>query len=182
MKAFKLALSFVLVPKLFVSLILFPLLLSIVIVLGQTFVTRLFMKTLENESVPVSQSMAEAKNKSLVRMLLFGNGDPLPAPKICRWISKPSREEGFIEIPPGKDCSPDRLDAALHVPDPEKYDPDKYVHLLNGSFERIHICKRDCKPDTVITPDKFKPRSDAKSVWALALLHEASFSAAARHG
>src|SRR4051812_27498556 len=118
MKAFRLAVSFIQVPRLFVSLILFPLVLSIMIVFGQMFVTRLFMKSVENESQPITKKMVEAKQQSIVRMILYGNGDPLPAPRICRWNKKLLNDNDFIEVPPGKECSPDRLDAALHVRNP----------------------------------------------------------------
>jgi hypothetical protein len=75
MHALRIALSFVLVPRLFVSLILFPLLLSIVFVIGQMFVTRLFLKSIEQSESAAATPATQVRRESLIRLILFGSAD-----------------------------------------------------------------------------------------------------------
>jgi hypothetical protein len=180
MHALRIALSFVLVPRLFVSLILFPLLLSIVFVIGQMFVTRLFLKSIEQSESAAATPATQVRRESLIRLILFGSAAPLPSPTVCRWKTHKLPQGGTVELPPNKACSPDRLDVALHIPNPENYQIGGYMQLLDGSFERIHLCKQDCKPDVVIFPEQTPRRAEIQSVWGLALLQEARLGVATR--
>lgn len=180
MKALQLAVSLLLVPRLFASLILFPLLLSLLLVAAQLLVTRVALKSWETDLTSADHPAAETKQSSIVRLILYGNSDPRPDVIICRWMKRPLSNGGSIEVPPSKECAPDRLDAALHVSDPALFDSSQYREILNGSFERIHICESTCTPDVIIFPEAVPNRTDVHSFWGWALLYESRLSATAR--
>ena len=60
-------------------------------------------------------------------------------------LDKDERGVGY-EQPPSKECAPDRLDIALHVPDSMQVDLDEYLRLIEGDALRLHVCKK-CSPD-----------------------------------
>lgn len=145
-RALKIAISFLMIPRLFLSLIFFPLLLSLLIVCGQLVMTGLFVQSIVRDTGTRTEVIKDRNQKSLIRKIVYGSFDPLPEIIICRWAID---EEGD-EVPPSEECSPDRLDVALHVKDPQNFDVTEYERIFNGNFERVHICK-SCQPDIVIS-------------------------------
>ncbi|NDC37205.1 MAG: hypothetical protein EBZ48_04040 [Proteobacteria bacterium] len=180
MKSLRLALSFLLVPRLFASLILFPLLLSLLLVAGQIFVTTALLKSLSTDLTSAEHPASETKQSSFVRMVLFGDSAPRPQIQTCRWVKRYLEGERFAEVPPSKECAPDRLDVALHVRSPAAFVATQYEEILNGSFERIHICERDCTPYVVIFPEETPIRTKVYSLWTWALLYEARIATTTR--
>jgi hypothetical protein len=168
MRSIRLVIALLRVPRLFLTLIFFPLLISLVVIYMQLLVTSLFTKALSRNSAETKTRLAESSQHNLVRQILFGSSKPLPPPRVCRWRFV-KENGGLIEMPPEPACNPDRLDAAIQVADPAAYDPSEYVDLLNGNFERLHLC-RSCQPDMVIHADKGSAHTDIYSVWAFALL------------
>jgi hypothetical protein len=164
-EAFRLAWSFVRIRHLALSLFLFPLVISVGLVLGQLVVTELLM-----QSFRLGQADGEARTSESnpVRLLLYGSGEERPPLTVCRWITAPGSPT--IEVPPGGGCRPDRLDVALLVDDPATAATSEYENLFQGQIDRLHVC-RSCSPDIVIKMDSSGKRtSHAKSAYGLAVL------------
>lgn len=159
------------IPQLFISLILFPLLLSLVLVGVQFVVSGIVVSSNTMDSSSFEEASTYWNEKSFVRLLIYGSYDPLPPLKICRWIEIDGRE-----IPPGEDCAPDRLDVAIRTESPALQDVSAFVPLFDGSFERLHVCAT-CKPDIIVTPGiGTAGTTETKSVFALALLRMAKYN------
>ena len=83
------AFSFIRIPKLFLQLILGPLLLGLSFVIVQGLVIRAYMITSPNiNAQSMEQQIADRKDSSMFRYALFGSSAPLKPLKICRWAQK----------------------------------------------------------------------------------------------
>jgi hypothetical protein len=151
MSAFRLAFSFILIPRLFLTLFFFPLLLSLILVYIQLVITGVVIRTSDRSPVAIENQFNNFKENNLVRQILFGSGAPLKRFKTCRWIEKPGPDKELFELPPDKSCAPDRLDVAVRASNPALFDATAYEEIFRGNTERLHICK-SCRPDVVITP------------------------------
>jgi hypothetical protein len=148
-----------------ISLFLFPLLISLVLVFVQLVATGLLVKASSIETATSQLATKRQAELSVVRRILYGSSDLRPPLKVCRWI-----EDSGREYPPESDCDPDRLDVAINVSDPTSFDPSKYKELFNGQVDRLHVC-RACQPDVVITVDSSGiARSEIHSVYGLIVL------------
>ena len=165
MAIFRLTLALIRIPRLFVSLFLFPILLSIGVVYGQLLVTGLYLRLSTQGSSEIEQNIEFTQHNNPVRWMIYGSGEPRPQIKICRWVL-----DGQNEVPPSDpECAPQALDVAINVPNPATYDPARYVTLFNENFERLHICL-NCAPHLRIKVLPNKNESDVRSIWSLALL------------
>jgi hypothetical protein len=166
-KAITLSISLIRIPRLFFSILLFPILISLLIVFAQVVVTGLFIRSSTQSMSERTAKLSEASNKSLVRQLIYGDAELRSPLKLCRWL--PPSGDNPYEIPP-EGCAPDRLDAAIHTDNPADFDPSAYMTLLGGNFDRLHICSKDCTPDIVIQPNGKKTESSVASSVALLLM------------
>lgn len=148
LRSVKLALALIRIPHLAISLFLVPLVLSIGLVIAQLFATAaaINVASVGMEKMTASTELQEENN--LLRWLLYGSGKLRPQLTVCRW-SAPSADVPR-EHPTTRECSPDRFDIAINVPDPATYDPTPFVRMFTGQVDRIHICQT-CHPDVVIT-------------------------------
>ncbi len=167
MSPFRLAFALLRIPRLFAALILFPLLLSLLIVFAQLVLTTAASRFAAVDSSALEQHYERRRESDLGKLLVLGDTALAPL-QICRWNEVPT-SEGLREVPPGPQCAPDRLDAALHVASPHDFDAKDYVRLLDGWVERLHVCK-SCRPDIVISIAEDSIRSDVYSTQALILL------------
>ena len=159
------------VPQLFIMLILFPLLLSLVLIFVQFAVSQMVATGSTFDQEAVEEATTYYNQKSIVRLLVYGSYDPLPPVKICRW----TMTEG-IESPPMAECAPDRLDIAIRAKNPKSFNIAPFLELVDGNFERLHICET-CSPDIVISPEKASGVStETRSVISLALLRMARYN------
>lgn len=140
----------------------------------QIVFTLLMVQSISNAKSPVESRIERTKSMSFGRLLLYGDGEPLPALRICRW-TETARNGRRYEIPPNQECAPSRLDIALHVENPATFDPSPFIEAFDGNIERLHVCQR-CQPDVVITVDKSAVHSDIRSVWALVLVNMIRFN------
>ncbi len=164
-KSLHLALSLIRIPHLAISLFLFPLLISLVLVFVQLVATGLLVKASSLEAATSQLATKRQADLSMVRRILYGSSDLRPALRVCRWV-----QEARDERPPDSECAPDRLDVAVNVSDPISFDPSKYHELFNGQVDRLHVC-RTCRPDVVITIDSSGiARSEIYSVYGLIVL------------
>ena len=168
LRSTRIALAFLRIPHLALSLFVFPLLISLGIVIIQLLVTGAAVQLASSNAQTVAAMTSTESNGHPVRWLLYGSGELRPPLKVCRWISKDGTRAH--ETPPDPSCSPDRLDVALQVQDPANFDATKFVALFNGHVDRLHVCTA-CQPDVVITPEApDKTSSRAYSVFGLSIL------------
>ncbi|MCB0328224.1 MAG: hypothetical protein KDD70_01135 [Bdellovibrionales bacterium] len=176
MAGLRLALSLLRIPRLFVSLLLFPLFLSVILVIIQLWVTSFAMRTVTYTPKNLSEQFEERQKNNLVRKLVYGKGERVEHLEICRWQNIVDENGQHFEVPPqnGK-CAPDRLDIAIHVKNPTSFDTSEYERIFEGNFERMHVCVRDCIPDAILSPEAEHPRADAYSFPALMLMNQVYF-------
>lgn len=166
-KGFIIALSLLRIRRLFLTLILFPLLLSLVIVVIQSLASSAVITALEKKDGKLD---IEGESPSdVLRPILFGAEKIPSTPLICRW-QETTAGNLVEESPPSSACAPDRLDAALIVSNPATYDPSEYVKLLSGNAFRIHLCK-SCAPDLIFYPENTPRKMELRSIWAALILH-----------
>ncbi|MBN8548793.1 MAG: hypothetical protein J0M12_05725 [Deltaproteobacteria bacterium] len=167
LSALRLAIALARIPRLFASLLLIPLILSLLLVYGQLVVTGLVVRTLSQDPKTIESTLRQIKQDNLGRRLLYGDGVELPPLKLCRWTE--TIVEGVAhEIPPAG-CEPDKLDVALHVPDPAAFDAAQYEKIFNGNVERLHVCKT-CQPHVVIEVGETENKTQVYSVWGMLIL------------
>lgn len=175
MKAWHIALSLVRIPRLFLTLLFFPLLLSIIFVYLQLLATGLVIKTTHKSSEDVSRTLERLNQKSLARKLLYGSAEPLPTLQVCRWIAGTDSTGKFTEGPATQNCQPSTLDAALQVEDPALFETAPYERILNGNVERLHVC-RHCRPDIVIRIKNGRAQTHVSSIQAYWILQLVQFN------
>lgn len=166
LNSFKVAYALIRIPRLFGSLLLLPLLLSLALVTTQIVVSGLIISVVKRDSKTVASHHDEGQ--SFVRRIILGQSQPLAAPQICRWISGTAADGTPGEVPPSDDCHPDRLDVALQVENPRTFDPSAYVQLVQGNVARVHLCQH-CEPDIIIRIKKGRAETEVRSIWALTL-------------
>lgn len=163
----RLAYSLARIPRLFASLFLMPLLLSIVLLYGQMLITGIWLGTNRSDPGEVAGALDRLKKENLGRRLLYGDGKELPEIKICRWTATlQDGEEG--EVAP-EDCSADLLDVAIHTQTPQTFDATAYRKIFNGNVEHLHLCRR-CTPHIVIDASSEAHSTTVRSVWGLMVL------------
>ncbi len=177
MYSLRLALSLIRVPKLFATLFLMPLLLSLLLVAAQLFVTAVFLQSRDDSQKAAEERFQARRDFNIARKLLYGDAKPLPAVRVCRWTVSRGESGKWREDPPSEACRPKRLDVALVVPNPEQFNTQEYERILNGNVETLHVC-RGCKPDIIIhqvAPGTDQMRVDVLSVWGLIILNLVKF-------
>ena len=176
MSGLRLALSLLCIPRLFVSLLLFPLFLSLILIVVQLFATTFAIEAMSQTPEMLQKRIEHTDDNNFVRKFIYGDGKRLEKITVCRWTSHTDENgEQFDNPPLTAECAPDRLDAAIHVDNPETFDPTPYSELLLGNFERLHICRQDCTPDVIITLRGDEIFSHAYSFPGLVLLNQAYF-------
>jgi hypothetical protein len=175
MRALRIAVAMVRIPRLFVSLLLFPLLLSLVFVYVQLVVTGVFLKATTRNADEFAQTVENLNQKSFRRALLYGDEGPLPPLVVCRWSEQELPDQGRVEAPPDGDCALHKLDVTLQVKNPAAFDAREYVKIMDGNVRRLHICK-SCRSGAIIKPVGRKIRTDVDSVWGLWALQLARFN------
>jgi hypothetical protein len=171
MRSLRLSFALLRVPRLFASLFLIPLLISLCIVGAQLFLTAAFIKASTSGSASMEEHIEAKKVQfSFGRKLLYGSTDKLAPIRVCRWKME-MRDGREVEVPPSPECAPKRLDVAVRTLDPEHFDSKEYVDLFDGNTESLHLC-RSCHPDVIIHPAKGSEemQTDTLSVWGILLL------------
>jgi hypothetical protein len=164
MKALRLAINLIRIPRLFLSLLFFPLIVGTVIVYLQLFVTSVVLQATHGTSNSAEGKFKELKEQNFGRIILYGTGAPLPEVTVCRWRQVVVDSVNY-DLPPSEDCQPDILDVALRVNDPASFDVSEYRSMFNGNVERIHLGKywKD-KPHLIIDLTGEKPVTNIFSV------------------
>ncbi len=164
-RSLRLALAFVRIPHLALSLFLFPIIISVALVFAQLVATGLIVRMATMDPATQVETDEARSEHSMMRWVIHGSTARRPTILVCRW-----RQVTGGEVPPSKECSPDRLDVAIHVSDPASYEVTKYSALFDGHVDRLHICK-SCAPDVIVTPKVGgEVVSEVRSVFGLTIL------------
>lgn len=174
MNSFRLAGALLQVPKLFFSLIFFPLALSLILVYVQLVVTDIAIRILNTTPKSLESGFKNRDENNFARRIIYGKGAKLPTPIVCRWSWSEVNSQP-IEIPPGESCSPSRLDLALHLPNLTNQQLSEYIKVFDGNVEKIHLCET-CSPDIVVRTENGELKTDIKSIWAAVIVNLASLS------
>lgn len=143
MNALRLALCFIRVPKLFISLLLWPLLLGLFLALGQLLLSTSYLDKATETSTDFKARVDQRKDENeWLRGILFGT-ERLAAIKICRW-EKGSEGE---HLPDG--CKAQDYDVALRVGSVAQFDTTPYANYFDGSTRHLHVCE-NCTSDITI--------------------------------
>jgi hypothetical protein len=192
MKAFILVWSLIRIPRLFISLLLFPLLLSIFVVYAQIFFTGVAVKTstigngvtsnddqssLDGSSEQDPKASKDKRETNMLRRYLLGIENKLEDVKVCYWNDTiPSGT--VIEGPPkhhSPDCTLERFDVVLKVKDPSKLDIEPYIKVFKGHLKKIHVCNM-CFTDIILDKTGTTDFAYTSSMWALMFLNFTKFS------
>jgi len=175
MNPLKLTFSLLRIPRLFFSLIFFPLILSLILVYVQLVVTTVAVNLLNQDAKKVEENFKTREENNFLRSIIFGSGKRRPDALICRWVETLDERGDTIEVPPNSQCSPSRLDVALQIPSLSDDDLKDYQTIFNGNVEKIHICKY-CTPDIIIRSDGKHAQTELRSIWGALILGVVSFS------
>lgn len=157
MRPLLLALSLIQVPRLFVSLLLWPLLIGLLAFSAQIAFSASYVRMLNMDAEEVQKESDVANAQDELRFLL-NQQPPAGEPRLCRWI-----EDGKLEKAPSPECRLERLDPVIVVNEPASFDAAPYQQLYNGAVQRLHICKR-CRSDlTLFLEDSNSPHLDLHS-------------------
>ncbi len=163
MSAFRIVYSLLKVPRLFASLLLFPIIGALIIVAIQLVFTASALTQISSvKNLDVEDNIDP--NWNALRIVLFSDPYPLEqAPVLCIW-----KKENGVETYPSEQCRPDRLDVALNVSPDVEIDYQKYLDMIKGNALRLHVCS-DCKPDLRIINPADKPQIKISSIYGLML-------------
>ena len=163
MRSILLAFSFVRVPKLFVALLLWPLVIGLLVAGAQIFSSSLYLGIVNETPAQFERRiMAENPGDSWLRKQLFGTDERFSSLLYCRWEMR-----GSSEVPPSELCAAKNLDIALQVQSPALFDAKTYADFFNGSTRAMHLC-RSCRTDiTIAHADQEKPETEISSLAAL---------------
>ena len=135
-KAFRLAIAFIRVPKLFASLLLWPLLIGLFLGLGQLVLSANYIMFIKSDGAALRSPAltSEGDEQQLLRKIIFGSKEKLPTIKICRWFL----EDGIEKAP--AECPLEGSDVILQSSTPSTIDTSQVSSFYNGSTRRLHVC------------------------------------------
>lgn len=129
--------SFIRVPRLFFSLLFWPLLIGLGVAFVQIGISVAYLKLVTETPESMEREInRERTDEQWIRSLLFATSAPLPTPQTCRW----NMVDGVEQPPPG-DCKLEPYDVVIRTSAPEAFDSTKYQQFFDGATRRIHICK-----------------------------------------
>lgn len=170
LRALHIAWALIRVPNLTRHLFLVPILLSLLIVVGQLITTGVFLEAASRNALwqGAGDGPEAVNDTSPVRYLLYGSGERRGPLRVCRWL--PDSNRPMKEVPPTAECKADRLDVAINVSNPETFIVDDYVSIFEGQIDRLHVCKH-CAPDAIIrVGDEGDVQTMSYSMWGMAVL------------
>jgi hypothetical protein len=172
----RISLSLMRIPRLFATLFLFPLLITLVLVFFQATTTVSLMNVADSYDTPTKRMKRRQEEGHFIRQRLLGTNGLLPQIQLCIWndvigdSDKKGKAHKILEQPtPIEGCKLDKFDIVLQVKDPSTFDAAPYQKRLNGKFQRLHLCK-ECKSDIVIAPESKPVTANLFSIQGLILL------------
>lgn len=148
---------------------------SIILVYFQLLLTVAATNSVNTGTSSPAKRIKAIQENNLAKTIIYGDDEIQPL-QICRWEWITEEDTGRQgEIPPAN-CEPNRLDIAIHTPNPATFDVTPYLKKMEGNVERLHVCRQDCAPDIVLSLDNGASRVEAKSVWGLMVLRLVQFN------
>ncbi len=162
MRSLRLAFSFIRVPKLFGTLLFWPLRAGVGVGVFQVVGTATYIR-LADEDFDQFQQRIEKPDHSvtMIRSHLYGGPQELGPLQVCRWVP-----DGAGERPPSEDCRIEPLDVSVRSASPDTFDAQPFVHFFQGATRRLHIC-RGCTSEILISETADGRRSDVYSLGGL---------------
>jgi hypothetical protein len=156
------------VPKLFISLILFPVLLSIVIIVIQLISSALFLSYIHtSDTKRIEQNLDLPRRQSWFRKELLKSDDYAENLTVCYWEnSRSNKSYSLLKKKIG--CQIERYDIVIHPAVLKNRNEYEYIKLFLGLFRKVHICT-DCISDIVISNSDGANQVDFRSLFALSL-------------
>ena len=145
-----LALSLIRVPKLFITLLLWPLVIGVGLAATQVVFTASFVQLLDEDTTKFQERINRPDPEDAwLRSHIYGRTEPFPALKVCRWKLEQSTGTQ-LEVPPEDGCAITPNEVAIHVEDPEAFNSSLYEQFFTGTIAKLHIC-RNCKTDVILS-------------------------------
>ncbi len=176
MKALYLAFSFIRVPKLFVSLLLWPMIIGVGIAVVQTVSSSAYFGLVNETPQDFRERVkTEPFENRWLRGKLFESTAPIGPLSLCRWETS----NGIESPPPGQGCRLEAYDVVLRPGGMSEEKIASYLKYFDGSTRRIHLCET-CESKIIIeqTPDGIV--SDIHGFIALAVYNLSENSASAK--
>ena len=150
------------IPRLFVSLFMWPIIIGLTLVAGQTLVSFSIIQYGNEDAESYRERREQAHDFAWLRGLVYGSEGPVPSLIICRWI-----DEGLgSNLPPSPGCAIEESDVALRVGNPATAVVDDFVRLFDGATPRLHVCKR-CSGAITVDLTASAPQSSIESTKGL---------------
>lgn len=160
MRALRLALSLILIPRLFGSLLLWPLCIGIFIALTQITFSAAYLDA-KNTSVRKYQEKAEnIQRGSYIRSFLYQSAETLPPIFLCR--------QDELQ----KNCIVDEKDIVVQTQDVATFNVEQYLDFFNGTARQLVVC-RDCSSSLTIQANKESNTTFIRTLTGLLLLFHA---------
>ncbi|MCB0322842.1 MAG: hypothetical protein KDD69_04685 [Bdellovibrionales bacterium] len=163
MKAIILAFSLIRVPKLFVSLLLWPMIIGVCVALAQALFSSAYFGIVTETPEQFEKRIMATDEHAWLRQLLFGTSALLDPIQLCVWRQSPTGE-----IPPNDGCRVQTNDVVIRAADPATYDSREMLSFFDGSTPRLHVC-RSCTGDIVIKGDGEERTSEVRGLHALGI-------------
>ncbi len=162
MRPLILAFSFIRVPKLFVSLLFWPMVMGVLLALGQAVMSSAYMGLVTESPQDFEKRFyKETSEHKWLRTTLYGSPDLLPAIEVCRW----STING-VEQAPGEGCLLEATDVVVRTDNPESFNASEFETFFTGTTRRLHLC-RTCSSNIVIQESSDGRTSDVFGLHAL---------------
>lgn len=169
MNAISLAFSLIRVPRLFISLLLWPLIVGLSIAILQAVSSSVYFGVVNETSEQAAERLdSENPGDKWLRLQLYDTQKTLDDLKVCVW-----KDNHRCKIEPH--------DVVIRTTEPQKFDAADYVKLFQGSTRTLHICK-DCSSEVVITIKPGDNRSDIHSLPGLGILMLTDSSSSTKAG
>ncbi|MBP9838468.1 MAG: hypothetical protein KBC84_07115, partial [Proteobacteria bacterium] len=142
--AFKIAINLLSIPRLFASLLFWPIVIGLSCAVVQISASSAYIKFVEEKPQDyIKRLNAPDEFSEHMRNFLVGRKSEFTEIKVCRW----SEVDGVEKAP--VDCEVHPLDVAINTDNVTDYNQEQYLNLYKGNVERLHICK-SCKTDMTI--------------------------------
>ena len=164
-----LAFSLIRVPRLFVSLLLWPLIVGLSIAILQAISSSLYFGVVNETSEQATErNISETPGDKWLRLQLFNSSTPLEKIDLCVWTDNHR-------------CEIKEHDVVVRTENPELFDAGDYLKFFQGSTRTLHVCK-DCSAEIVISSKAGETRSDIHSLNGLGILMLTDSSSSAEAG
>ena len=169
--ALKVALSFIAEPRLFVTLLFWPLVLGLIIVSMQGWFSSAYISALDITPDEYSQRIsAEKKDVEILKRHLLSGGAISKTPTICFWQSA-----GNLEIQEEPECVLEPNDIVIKGAKPEIVAQEDLISTFEGVVSKIHFCNT-CESNIVLDMRNSEPVTHIRSLQSMGVLFLAASS------